>query len=221
MTRIQKLKYNMIGDKAFYSQVLSILVPIIIQNTVTNVVSLVDNVMVGAVGTLEMSAVAIINQLILVFTLCIFGGNAGVGIFTSQYKGAGDKEGIRNCFKMKFYFGIVVLLVATFIFLVFPNQLINSYIAKDTTPEDAATTLGFAREYLFIMLIGFPPFVLSQVYGSILRETGETKLPMNASVLAIITNTVFNYILIFGNKGLPFLPFAPMGVAGAAIATVF
>lgn len=221
MTRIQKLKHNTIGDKAFYKQVLSILIPIIIQNTVTNIVSLVDNVMVGAVGTLEMSAVAIINQLILVFTLCIFGGSAGVGIFTSQYVGAGDKDGVKNCFKMKLYFGAVVLIVATLIFLIFPNQLINSYIAEDTTPKDAATTLRFAKEYLFIMLIGFPPFVLSQVYGSILRETGETKLPMVASVLAIVTNTVFNYILIFGNEGLPFLPIAPMGVAGAAIATVF
>ena len=221
MTLRQKLKYNMIGDKAFYKLTFAVLIPIIIQNTVTNVVNLVDNVMIGAVGTLEMSAVGIINQLVLVFTLCIFGSSAGVGIFTSQYVGAGDKEGVRNCFRMKLYLGMTVLAVATAIFLILPDQLIGSYIADDTTPATATATINFAKEYLYIMLIGFPPFVLSQVYGSILRETGEAKLPMVASVWAILINVVFNYILIFGNEGLHFLPFAPMGVAGAAIATVF
>lgn len=220
MTLTQKLKYNMIGDKAFYRQTFAILIPIIIQNTVTNVVSLVDNVMIGAVGTLEMSAVGIINQLILVFTLCIFGSSAGVGIFTSQYVGAGDKEGVRSCFKMKLYFGFAVMVIATAIFLILPDQLIGSYIAEDTSVADATSTMYFAKEYLYIMLIGFPPFVISQVYGSVLRETGESKLPMVASVWAITINVVFNYILIFGNKGLPLLPFAPMGVVGAAIATV-
>lgn len=221
MTRIQKLKHNMIGDKAFYKQVLTVLIPIIIQQTVTNVVSLVDNVMVGAVGTLEMSAVAIINQLLLIFMLSIFGAGAGVGIFTSQYVGAGDKDGVRNCFKMKMYFGLFIFVVATAVLLIFPNQLINSYIADNTSPADATATMKFAKEYLYVMLIGFLPFVISQAYGGILRETGETKVPMLASVIAIILNTVFNYILIFGNKGLPFLPFEPLGVVGAAAATSF
>ena len=88
--KTSSLRQNLIGDKVFYSQVLAIVVPIIIQNTITNVVSLLDNVMVGRVGTLEMSAVAIDNQLLFVFALCIFGGLAGAGIFATQFAGAND-----------------------------------------------------------------------------------------------------------------------------------
>lgn len=220
MTKKERLKYNLIGDRKFYRHVIAVLVPIIIQNTVTNVVSLIDNVMVGKVGTLEMSAVAIVNQLLFVFYLCVFGGLAGAGIFVSQYAGAEDNRGITDCVRMKLYIAAVMLAAAFLIFLLFPEQLLNLYLAEDTKPEDAQAVLSFGMDYLRIMLIGIAPFALSQVYESTLRELGETKVPMFASVAAIVVNLVFNYILIFGNEGLPFLPFAPMGVSGAAIATV-
>ena len=82
-TSRSKLRERLFGDRAFYAEVVSVVVPIIIQNTVSNVVSLLDNVMVGRVGTLQMSAVAIVNQLLFVFNLCIFGGLAGAGIFAT------------------------------------------------------------------------------------------------------------------------------------------
>ncbi len=220
MTKELKLKNYLFGDRSFYSRVIKILIPIIIQNTVTNVVSLLDNVMIGRVGTLEMSAVAIVNQLLFIFYICIFGGISGAGIFSAQFAGAEDHEGVRNCFRFKTYIALTMFAIATAIFLIFPRQLISMYLAEGTSPADVAATMGFARDYLLVMLIGILPFALSQVYGSTLRETGETKLPMIASVAAILVNLVLNYILIFGNKGLPFLPFEPMGVVGAAIATV-
>lgn len=216
----QSLKNNLIGDKNFYKTVVAILLPIIIQNTVTNVVSLVDNIMVGSVGTLQMSAVAIINQLLFVFYLCIFGGLAGAGIFVSQYSGAGDDEGVMHCFRMKIYIAAVMLIAAFAVFILFPEQLTRMYLAKDADPADAEATLMFGLDYLKIMIIGLFPFAVSQVYGSTLREIGETKTPMLASVAAIFVNLIFNYILIFGNQGLKFLWFEPMGVNGAAIATV-
>lgn len=89
-TLARTLRRRFIGDKAFYRQTVMIVLPIIIQNTISNVVNLLDNVMVGQVGTLPMSAVAIVNQLLFVFNLCIFGGLAGPGIFSTQYAGAGD-----------------------------------------------------------------------------------------------------------------------------------
>ena len=220
MTRIQRLRQNLIGDRAFYSQVISILVPLIIQNTVTNVVSLVDNVMIGSVGTLQMSAVAIVNQLLFIFNLCIFGGLAGAGIFAVQYAGAKDVKGIRYCFRMKNYIAVAMLLIAGVVFTVFPKELISMYLAEGTSAADIEATLHYGVEYFLIMLVGLLPFAVSQSYGSTLREMGETKLPMFASILAILINLVFNYILIFGNEGLSFLWFGPMGVAGAAIATV-
>jgi hypothetical protein len=94
----KNIRNNLIGDKSFYKNVIAIVLPIIIQNTITNVVSLVDNVMVGRVGMLEMSSVAIVNQLLLVFNLCIFGGLAGAGIFTAQFAGAKDDNGVTYIF---------------------------------------------------------------------------------------------------------------------------
>ncbi len=220
MTLAKKIKTNFIGDKNFYRQVAVILLPIIIQNTITNVVSLIDNVMVGRVGTLQMSAVAIVNQLLFVFYLCIFGGLAGAGIFTAQFAGAGDKEGVRNTFRMKMYIAGAVLTVAFLVLLLFPEKLVGLYLAEGTAPGDAAATMKYGIDYLKVMLWGIVPFAISQVYGSTLRELEQTKLPMLASVTAILVNIVFNYVLIFGNEGLPFLPFKPLGVVGAAIATV-
>lgn len=210
-----KLKDNLIGDRAFYKKVMLIIVPIIIQTTITNVVSFLDNIMVGRVGTLEMSAVAIINQLIFVFNLCIFGGLSGAGIFATQYAGAKDIEGVKNCFRMKIYICLCVLAVSITIFTAFPNQLVAMYIADGTSLEDISSTMGFATSYLKIMVVGLIPFAFSQVYSSALRETGETKIPMYGSVVAIIVNTILNFLLIFGMCGLPRL-----GVVGAAIATV-
>ena len=90
-----------IGDRAFYKRVLTVAVPIIIQNGITNFVSLLDNIMVGQVGTLPMSGVSIVNQLIFVFNLCIFGASSGAGIFTAQFHGSRDTEGVRHTFRFK------------------------------------------------------------------------------------------------------------------------
>ncbi len=81
------------GDRRFYGRVLSVAVPIMIQSGITNFVSLLDNVMVGQVGSDPMSGVSIVNGLIFVFHLCIFGGCSGAGIFTAQYHGSGDRDG--------------------------------------------------------------------------------------------------------------------------------
>lgn len=220
MTTLQKLKHYTIGDKAFYRYVITILMPLVIQNTVTNVVNLLDNVMVGAVGTLPMSAVAIVNQLLFIFNLAIWGGFSGAGIFGTQYVGSQDNAGVRHCFRAKIYIGVVCSIIAFIVFLGIPDQLIALYFAEGTPQADAIETLRHGKAYLYVMLIGLPAFALSQAYGGTLREMGETKVPMIASVAAIFVNLVFNYIFIFGNEGLKFLPFAPMGVKGAAIATV-
>ena len=213
---IALLKRKLIGDRAFYTQVIAIVIPIIIQNTVTNVVSLLDNVMVGRVGTLEMSAVAIVNQLMFVFNVCIFGGLSGAGIFATQYAGARDDEGVRHCFRIKWMIVLGMMAFALLVFLTIPERLIGIYLSGDARAEDVAQTLGFGMDYLVVMVWGLLPFAVAQVYASTLREIGETKLPMMASVIGILTNLVFNYLLIFGKFGFP-----QMGVTGAAVATVF
>ena len=209
------LRECLLGDRAFYRHVLMVVLPIIVQNTLTNVVSLLDNVMVGQVGTLPMSGVAVVGQLLFVYNLAIWGSTSGAGIFGAQFYGRGDMEGVRHTFRFKLLVSTAITATAIVLFLAAGTPLIEAYISADTSPADAAATLGYAQGYLRIMLVGLIPFGLTQCYAGTLRESGQTVLPMKASMLAMVVNFVFNALLIFGLG-----PFPRLGVAGAAIATV-
>ncbi len=206
---------KLLGDKQFYKRVLTVSVPIMIQNGITNFVNLLDNVMVGRIGTAEMSGVSIVNQILFVFILCVFGGCAGAGIFTAQYYGNGDNEGVRNTTRYKLYVAFFLLIGGIAFLLTFAEPLISLFLSKDSDPGSVAVALENGKNYLYIMLIGLVPSAMVQVYASTLRETGETVIPMKAGAVAVIVNLVFNYILIFDHFG-----FKGLGVAGAAIATV-
>lgn len=204
-----------IGDKAFYKMVLAIAVPIMIQNGITNFVGLLDNIMIGQIGTEQMSGVAIVNQLFFVYNLCLFGGVSGAGIFTAQYFGQKNEEGIRQTVRFKIWMVIVITALTVALFLTFGSTLIELYLQGEGTAESAASTLYYGEQYLWIMLIGLPPFMMVQVYASTLRECGQTVLPMKAGVVAVFVNLILNYILIYGKFGFPAL-----GVQGAALATI-
>lgn len=206
---------SLIGDRAFYRKLFAVMVPVLIQNVITNFVSLLDNIMVGQIGTEPMSAVAIVNQLIFVFNLCVFGGTAGAGILAAQFYGKGDHKGVRDTFRMKILISAVTAFVALGIFLTIGDELITMFLHEGEEGLDLAATFVFAKDYLAIMLWQLVPFAIVSVYAITLRETGETVLPMKASVTAVFVNLVLNYILIFGKLGFP-----AMGVVGAAIATV-
>ena len=206
-----------IGDKAFYKYVLAIAVPIMLQNGITNFVNMLDNIMVGRVGTEAMTGVSVTNQLIFVFNLCLFGAVSGVGIFGAQYYGKRDNEGLRNSLRFKLILCLLITVIGVGIFLLFGDSLITSFLKGETQTVDPVIAFKNAKTYLLIMLIGFIPFALTQSYSSTLRETGETLLPMKAGIVAVLVNLTFNYILIFGVEplGIP-----KLGAAGAAIATV-
>lgn len=204
-----------IGDKAFYKKVAKIATPILIQNVITNFVSLLDNIMVGQIGTESMSGVAIVNQLIFVFNLFIFGGISGAGIFTAQFYGKNDHKGVRDTFRAKLYIVTAAVIIFFIIFMVGGEQLIELFLHEGEEALDLSATLDYGKRYLNIMLIQFIPFAIMQAYAGTLRETGETMLPMTAGIIAVFVNLIFNYILIFGKFGAPAL-----GVEGAAIATV-
>jgi len=204
-----------IGDKAFYKRVLAVAVPIMVQNGITNFVSLLDNIMVGRIGTESMSGVAIVNQFIFIFNLLIFGAVSAAGIFTSQYHGLGDTEGVRSTFRIKLIITLIATLAAIGVFIAFDDGLISLFLHSGGTGGDLSFTLNEGKTYLAIMLVGLLPYALSQCYASTMRETGHTLLPMYASVVAVCVNFLLNLVLIFGLLGLP-----AMGVSGAALATV-
>lgn len=214
-TTKQSLIHKLVGDKAFYKMVLAIAVPIMIQNGITNFVSLLDNIMIGQIGTEQMSGVAIVNQLLFVYNLCLFGGVSGAGIFTAQYFGQKNDEGIRQTVRFKIWMVSVITLLTIILLLTGGSSLITLYLQGKGTAESAAATLTYGQQYLWIMLLGLPPFMMVQVYSSTLRECRQTILPMKAGVVAVFVNLILNYILIYGKFGAPAL-----GVQGAAIATI-
>lgn len=200
--------------KRFYKHAMVIAIPIMIQNGVTSFVNMLDNVMVGSVGTDPMSGVAVVNQLMLIVNLCLLGGLSGVGIFTAQFYGKGDHKGIRYTFRLQLYAALLVTAVGMLVFKGFGTQLISLYLHEDGGVGSVQATMGFARDYLDVILLGVIPFALTQVYATTLKSCGETVIPMRASVVAVLVNLAGNYILIFGKFGAPAL-----GVVGAAIAT--
>ena len=209
------LRGKLIGERNFYKMVLMIAVPIMIQNGITNFVSLLDNIMVGQVGTEQMTGVAIVNQLIFVYNLCIFGGVSGAGIFTAQYFGQKDEEGVANTFRFKLWLAVILTGITVVIFLLFGEPLIQMYLNGSQDGGDTAAVLRYGKDYLAVMLVGLAPFMLVQVYASTLRECGRTVVPMKAGIAAVFVNLIFNYLLIYGKFGFP-----EMGVTGAAAATV-
>ena len=206
---------SLIGDRNFYRHVLAVSLPIMIQNFITNFVSLLDNIMVGRVGTTAMTGVAISNQLIFVFNLCIFGCVSASGIFTAQFYGRGDQRGVADTMRFKLYSGLLLCAVGIGVFALFGEGLISLYLQGEGAVEDAQASLAAGLDYLHIMLWGLAPFVLVQCYAGTLRECGQTFVPMVAGITAVIVNLSLNYILIFGKFGAPAL-----GASGAALATV-
>lgn len=199
----------------YYKRMLIVAIPIMIQNGVTNFVNMLDNIMVGQVGTAEMTGVSIVNQLIFVFNLCIFGALSGAGIFTAQFYGKKDNSGVRTTVQYKLISALILTSVGICVFLLLGDSLICAYIDKSSSPEEAAAVLGFGKSYLRIMLIQTLPFAVAQSYASTMRETNDRVVPMISTVAAVLVNLALNYILIFGHFGAP-----AMGIEGAAIATV-
>ena len=206
---------SLVGDLKFYRMVLGLAVPMIIQNGLTNFVSLLDNVMIGGVGTNAISGVAIANQLIFVFWLLMFGATCGVGIFTAQFFGKGDTKGVRDTFRFKLIANTVLAVTAGLVYYLLAPTMVSWFLEGDGTPEDAAQTLDIGVTYINIIITSLVPIGLSYAYAGTLRDTGNTRVPMVASIIAIFVNLIGNAVLIYGLFGLP-----AMGASGAAVATV-
>lgn len=194
---------------------LALAIPIMIQNGITNAVGLVDHIMVGSLGTEAITAVSIVSQLLFVFSLALFGGISGPGIFTAQFYGQGNTEGVRASMRMKAIIAILCTAAGIGILLCGQNLLFNLYLHGESAEIDSALTLSHAADYLHIMLVGLPALAITQIYTGTLRETGDSVKPMAAGIVSVAADVVFNYLLIYGSLGFP-----KLGVRGAAIATV-
>ncbi len=205
-----------LGNAEFYKKVFIVAIPLLIQQMITSFVNLLDNIMVGQVGTLAMSGVSIASQLITIFNLAVFGSVAACSIFGAQFFGRRDMQGMRYCLRFKLVIEVLISIISIIVFFFFSKPLIHLYLNNSNNSiQDIQATYSYAQHYLWIMLLSFIPFSLTQSITTAFSETGKTKLPMISSVTAVFVNLIGNYILIFGNFGLP-----KLGVNGAAIATV-
>lgn len=203
------------GDRAFYRHYLLLAVPMILQNAITNLVSFLDNIMVGQLGTEQMSGVAIVNQLIFVYNLAIFGAVSAASIFGAQYFGNGDHRGHMHSFRFKLYATLLVSGLTMLLLLTKGSDLISLYLTDTAGNGATDVALQYGKQYLVIMLVGLVPFAVNQAYATNIKETGQTLVPMLASFVAVGTNAVLDYLMIFGVG-----PFPELGVTGAALATV-
>lgn len=207
---------KLFGNKQFYKTLLLVSIPIVLSQLISQFVNMLDNLMVGQLSTAEFNAVSIANQFLFIFNLAVFGAISGPSIFATQYHGAKNLEGVKECIRYKWIVSTIILLLGLIIFTIFDDQLFNLFIHEEElgniNPDDV---IKFGKEYLYIMLIGLFPFVLTEIYGSNLREAKQTFIPMISNIIAVVINLIFNYLLIFGKFGLPTL-----GIKGAAISTV-
>ena len=210
-----KFRSKYIGDKAFYKRYLYLALPMIVQNAITNLVSFLDNIMVGQLGTEQMSGVAIVNQLIFVYNLAIFGAVSAASIFGAQYYGKGNHKGHMYSFRFKLYAALLVTILTILLFLTNGENLISLYLTDTARNGATDVALQYGLQYLGIMVVGLIPFAVNQAYATNIKETGQTMVPMIASFVAVGSNAVLDYLLIFGIG-----PFPKLGVIGAALATV-
>ena len=212
---LEQLRRKYIGDRNFYKSYIALALPMILQNAVTNLVSFLDNIMVGQLGTEQMSGVAIVNQLIFVYNLAIFGAVSAASIFGAQYFGKGNHKGHMYSFRFKLYAALTVTALTILLFVTKGENLISLYLTDTSGSGATGAALQYGLEYLIIMMAGLIPFAVNQSYATNIKETGQTLIPMIASFVAVGSNAILDYLLIFGIG-----PFPELGVQGAALATV-
>jgi putative MATE family efflux protein len=197
-----------IGDKSFYKTLFSVAVPIVLQQLITTSVQLVDNVMVGKLGEEAIGSVSAVNQLYFVVILITFGALGGAGIFTAQYYGSKDFDKLKQTFRFKLLTGLMLATLSFILFSLFQRPLVMLFSSNETTIKGAIDYLNIIKWSAF-------PWILSVAMSNTFREVGVTKPLLYISIVAIFTNAILNFILIFGYLGFPRL-----GVVGAAYATL-
>ena len=196
------------ADKKFYKRVLIIAFPIILQQLLTSSVQLVDNLMVGTLGELAIGAVSVVNQLYFVVIIVTFGAMGGAGIYSAQYFGSKQFTQLKQTFRFKLLIALFLSAFAIIIFTLFGEAFIRMF-------TDNPTTIRWGLKYLNIAKWVMIPMSISTAISSTFREIGITKPLLYIAVVAIFSNVILNYLLIFGNFGFPRL-----GIEGAAIATL-
>lgn len=206
------MSLNLIKDyksnKKFYKNLFIITLPIVLQNLIASSLNMLDTMMIGKVGEFELASVGIANQYFFLFTLFILGVSGGSGVVIAQLWGKKDKVNIKKVLSKSLALSLLVSLIFLSIGLIIPEKIMTLF-NKD------ASVVYIGSGYLRITVISYIFTAITFTFASALRSIENTKLPMFASLVGLITNGLLNYILIFGHLGMPELK-----TQGAAIATL-
>ncbi|GHV90086.1 MATE family efflux transporter [Spirochaetia bacterium] len=200
------------GPLSFYREALSIALPVMLQQLIMSMVSLIDNFMVAGLGDISMAAVNVSNQLNFIYIVIINAVCGAGGIYIAQFRGAGDTEGMRHAYRFKVIFGAAVSAVYFTLCWTIPEQMLGMMIRGNAAGQEI---LSIGAKYLRLSSFTLLPLALSSAIGSSFREIGRPKIPLFISATATLVNTIGNWFLIYGNLGAPRLE-----VTGAAIATI-
>ncbi len=206
------MKFNLFKkyseDKKFYKTLFAITIPIVLQNLVASSINVLDTLMIGNVGEKELAAVGIANQFYFLFSLTIFGVAAGCGVFIAQLWGTKDVKNIRSTLGFGLISGVLVTLIFSTAAVFFPKNIMQIFSTD-------LRVIELGSDYLIIAAVSYIFTAISFSYSAALRSIRNSALPMWASLGALFMNGLLNYVLIFGKFG-----FSPLGVRGAAIATL-
>ena len=195
-------------DKEFKKKLTDIALPITVQTLMHSSLSLIDQIMIGSLGSACIAGIGLAGKFTSLFSVTVSAIVAAAGILISQYVGAKNERGVRDSFYLPLYFSLIFVVGFTLASLFAPIQIMAFY-------ADDVETISKAAVYLRWRAVGYFPEILTMFVSTLLRNMNRAKLPAVAGVVAIITNTLLNWLLIFG-----FGPIPRMEEAGAAIATV-
>jgi putative MATE family efflux protein len=206
------MRSNLLGPFSFYREAIAIALPVMIQQLIMSMVSLIDNFMVAGLGDISMAAVNVANQLNFIFIVIINTICQAGGIYMAQFRGAGDEAGMKHAYRFKVIFALIAAALYFALCWLIPDRMIGMMIMGNAAREEIiAIGAGYLRLISFTLI----PLALSSVVGTSFREIARPMIPLVVSAAATLVNTSGNWLLIYGNLGAPRLE-----VSGAAIATI-
>ncbi len=196
------------ADRHFISDLVRLALPIALANLINSSVNMLDTIMVGRLGSAELAAVGLANQIFFLLILILFGVSTGAGVFISQFWGKRDIPGIRRSTGLSLTIGMAVGLAFMTASLIAPRFILGLY-SKDRE------VVELGARYLRLVALSYPLSAASFIFSVALRGVERVRMPLVATIIALSINAILNYALIFGKFGFPAL-----GVEGAALATV-
>ena len=199
---------GILKDRDFLKQMFAIAIPITLQNLITSSLNMVDTLMISGLGKSSIAAVGLANQLFFLYTLIVFGINSGSSIFISQFWGKKDTKNIKRILGMAVALSLIAGTIFTIFGFFFPEMVMGFFMKE-------AEVVKLGSDYLRIVSLSYIITGIGFAYSIAARSIGKARMPMVVSAISFVTNTVFNYLLIFGKFGFPML-----GVKGAAYGTL-